>query len=494
MTHYQLTHLDLSTRMELGLQMLNPQRVWGEATQLAHTYGVSRKFLYGLRKRTEQSLQASLAPHPVGREANAPTLRVDQQLVRRAILVLSVLPPSIRNLQLAVKLLLGQHCSVGFIQQTLRVAGQRAQAENQSLHPVRPIQGEADEIYKTGQPCLTVLDGRSLLVLNLAHQDDCDRTTWGVTLLELQQQGVCFEDIALDGSLNLRAGIGDAALDCPLRPDLFHLFQEGCEISRKLKWAVGQAHHLAQQGQKADEEAKRGKRFRGRPRRKPLGISSAQAQEQLAQITRQYELWIWLFGELHQTLQLIHPHGQLCDPVRARQELELIGEWMQTLTFGRIAGFARNVLALSQELLAPLERCVQRLAPWRQKLDAQWDGFVFWAWKHRQALQVDVERDFPAALQPVVQAIWHELANCHRTSSLAEALHSWLRPFLELHRGMPDWLLAILQAFWNHHPFQRGLRQGHSPLSLAGIVADASLGDWLEHLLAPIQVPALPSS
>jgi hypothetical protein len=42
---------------------------------------------------------------------------------------------------------------------------------------------------------------------------------------------------------------------------------------------------------------------------------------------------------------------------------------------------------------------------------------------------------------------------------------------------MPNWLLALLQLFWNHHPFQRGKRQGKTPLALAG--------------LNPSQVPSL---
>ncbi|MBE7470763.1 MAG: hypothetical protein HS114_16635 [Anaerolineales bacterium] len=53
----------------------------------------------------------------------------------------------------------------------------------------------------------------------------------------------------------------------------------------------------------------------------------------------------------------------------------------------------------------------------------------------------------------------------HRSSSLAESLHSWLRPHLQTHRGMPQWLLPLLQLFWNHHQFERGKRSGSSPWS-----------------------------
>ncbi len=74
------------------------------------------------------------------------------------------------------------------------------------------------------------------------------------------------------------------------------------------------------------------------------------------------------------------------------------------------------------------------------------------------------------------------LALFHRSSSLAEALHSWLRPYLELHRGAPQWLLPLLQLFWNHHPFERGKRKGHSPLELAGVKDAPSLADVFDQL------------
>lgn len=90
---------------------------------------------------------------------------------------------------------------------------------------------------------------------------------------------------------------------------------------------------------------------------------------------------------------------------------------------------------------------------------------------------------FPEPLQGVVKAFWEVLELFHRSSSLAEALQSWLRPYLQIHRGMPRWLLPLLQFFWNHHPFQRGKRQGKSPLALAEVKNVPSLAEALDMLL-----------
>ena len=81
-----------------------------------------------------------------------------------------------------------------------------------------------------------------------------------------------------------------------------------------------------------------------------------------------------------------------------------------------------------------------------------------------------------------MQAFWTALSFFHRSSSLAESLHSWLRPYLQMHRGAPQWLLPLLQLVWNHHRFSRGQRAGHTPLELAGVSDAPTLAEALNQL------------
>ena len=58
---------------------------------------------------------------------------------------------------------------------------------------------------------------------------------------------------------------------------------------------------------------------------------------------------------------------------------------------------------------------------------------------------------------------------------------------------MPDWLLPLLQLLWNHHPFQRGKRQGMSPMALAGLDHVPTLSELFDRLAETkkaIPVPA----
>jgi hypothetical protein len=98
-----------------------------------------------------------------------------------------------------------------------------------------PILGEADEIFQGRKPCLTLVDGRSFLVLNLAPAESHDGTTWGLTYLDLVERGIRFQDLACDGGTGLRAGVRETPLAIPLRPDLFHIQQEAYRLTRRLE-------------------------------------------------------------------------------------------------------------------------------------------------------------------------------------------------------------------------------------------------------------------
>lgn len=137
---------------------------------------------------------------------------------------------------------------------------------------------------------------------------------------------------------------------------------------------------------------------------------------------------------------------------------ETAAELTLELDIDDVGDFAHSLLDHLDALLAPLAWLEDELASWRDTLTTDREAclrrdeqLILWAWRHRDALAVDIEADFPAVLQLAARAYWRALALFHRASSLAESLHSWLRPYLQAHRGVPGWLLPLLQVFWNHH-------------------------------------------
>lgn len=485
MAEYRIPEFTLEQRAAAAAQMLVPlpERQWGLVSELARVYGVSRTLLYELRDHARGAILEALLPHAAGRPAQTTTLTVDKAWIDRAIALGPLLKGSVRDIRTGLDLLLGVTRSVGYISTTLTAAGERATAYNRQLTVPLPILGEADEIFQGRQPCLTVVDGRSFLVLNLTPAEARDKTTWGLTYLDLVERGIQFHDLACDGGTGLRAGVQEAQLTIPLRPDLFHLLREALRLTQRLERAAYQAIATAERARRADREARGLVRRRGPQLKVKVLLPQAEAQETQAITT--FDAWEWLLGEIRQALEPLTPDYRIVSVAEAQATLEAALALLRELDHSAITAFAEDLQKQIPELLAPLAWLEQQLAPVFADLDAATQTFIIWAWQQRQALRLDLDTDIPADLRAMIRAVGDILALFHRSSSLAESLHSWLRPYLQIHRGMPQWLLPLLQLFWNHHEFARGQRAGSSPLKLAGVTDAPSLRAVLDQLFCP---------
>ena len=238
-----------------------------------------------------------------------------------------------------------------------------------------------------------------------------------------------------------------------------------------------------------------------------------QAEIEEANAIETFDNYCWLLSEIRQALEPITPDGRIISVVETKATIETAVELLKELNHPDITALADDLQEKTPELIAPLEWLEQQLASVRQDLDVdtvymnigtpprtkmvasaragdadvifEAETFVMWAWRHRQDLNLNIATDFPENLRPIAYAVWDAFSLFHRSSSLAESLHSWLRPYLQIHRGMPKWLLPLLQLFWNHHEFERGKRVGSSPLELAGVEDVPSLAEVLDRLFHP---------
>lgn len=301
-----------------------------------------------------------------------------------------------------------------------------------------------------------------------------------MTYLDLVERGIQFHDLACDGGAGLRAGVKEAELAIPLRPDLFHILQDAHQLTRRLEGAAYKAIENAERARRADLEARGIIRRAGRPLKIEVPLPQAKCEE--AETIERFDSWYWLLQEIRQALEPITPACGIASASEAQATVETAVELLKELGCSDISAFADDIQKKLPELLAPLEWLEKQLKPLLDNLDGDMKTFIIWAWQHRHDVDWDIEADFPDALCPVVRAIWETFGLFHRSSSLAESLHSWLRPYLHIHRGMPKWLLPLLQLFWNHHSFHRGKRAGSSPVELAGIEHAPSLFDILDQV------------
>lgn len=480
MIKYRREDLDLSTRIALSLEMLRPikKRGWGRASELAREHGISRSYLYQLKDQAQEALEEVMQPKQVGRPVEKKVLQIDREYLRKAITVMPLLTGSVRNIQIGLELLFDVKRSVGHISQTLQDAGAAAEEKNRSMRVPLPVLGEADEIFAGRKPCLTVVDGRSFLALNLAAADGRDATHWGLTFLDLEAQGVVFQDLAADGARGIRAGLQDAELAVPLRPDLFHLLRKGKRLQNRLEKKAYKFIRTAERAKRAEQEAQQPKRRGGRPLK--VDISAEEAAQKETQALYTYDHFCWLLGEIRQALEPITSKHRLQSPIHVQETLEAAIELLKTLPGKKISALAKQLNDHTEELLGPLVWLHETLAPWRKNLPPDLEAWMIASWQS----DFHQPEDFPPSWRNTATATWEALTLFHRSSSLAESIHSWLRPYLSIHRGMPDWLLPLLQFFWNHHVFSRGKRAGLSPLQLAGIDDVPSLASVFDNLFA----------
>jgi len=276
-------------------------------------------------------------------------------------------------------------------------------------------------------------------------------------------------------------------LTVPLRPDLFHLLRESNTLARRLESEAYKAIEQSLRVQQADKESKAPQRCIGRPLEVHTSLVEAKTKEQ--QAINRYDLFVWLQKEIHQSLEPWNSDYTLTSVQQAKETFDtaiaLLGELGDT----RISDYAVDLNKHKEELIAPLEWLEQQLSLYRLSPDIE--SVIIWSYKHQQELCLSSAGEgFPEQLQPIVKAYWEAISLFHRSSSLAESLHSFLRvservkrglrrPYFVLHRGIPEWLPSLLQYYWNHHKFQRGKRKGNSPLG-----ETLTWSESLDHLMS----------
>ena len=483
MAKYRTPHLDLSTRIELVAEMLRPtdQQDWGHITQLAQRFGLSRTRLYQLKAKAQSALEAVLAPQNPGPKPVDARIVVDEAMVKRAISILPLVKGSIRDIQSGLALLFGIERSVGYIHGTLTEAGERAATLNEQTVTSKPILAEADEIFQGRRPCLTVVDGDSFLLVNLTPADGRDATHWGVTFLELEEKGVAFQDVVADGARGIAAGLAATGWELSIQPDLFHILQEAHPISQRLERLAYQAIAAADKSRQVAAVAQQPRR-RGRPVEADLPLAEAEEAESAAVTT--LDLWLWLVGEIRLALEPITPTGQIADATLAQETIHIATTLLRQLERDDVTAFADKSDKHRAALVAPLAQVESNLAEARSTLSPDDEALITWLWRHQSELDPDSAwfAWLPETLQSIADRFGQALRLFHRTSSLAESIHAWIRPYLQVHRGMPNWLAPLLQLFWNHHRFQRGKRAGATPVELAGMSDAPSLTDLFASL------------
>jgi hypothetical protein len=469
-------------RRQLALEALAGSET---VSGLAGRHAVSRKFVYRQAAKAEEALDAAFSPADCDDEKVLFHLPVTKAWLRQLILGLTLIcHSSLRGVVEVFGDVFDYPISIGTVHNVLQAAVEQARSwnEQQDLSHVRI--GAHDEIFQGGRPVLVGVDADSTYCYLLSLEDHRDADTWGVRLLELQDQGFQPEATVADAAKGMRAGQALAMPETPCRGDVFHALQT---VQSLVTFLENRAY--AAVATTTDLQRKKTRlQWRGRPTQGvAVKLGHAQREESravtLADDAATLLTWLRedvlaLAGPDHATRRELFDF--LVVELRLREPLgpHRIGPVVRALANQRddLLAFAwqldRDLAVLAAEFQIAVETArdvlnVERLPPDDPS-----------RWPREDALRNQLgSRHFSLSV-----AVAEVARQTVRASSLVENLNSRLRNYFFLRRHLGPDYLALLQFFLNHRRFPRSERTervGKSPVELLNA---SSHPHWLEML------------
>jgi hypothetical protein len=441
-------------------------------SRLAAQHEVSRKFIYQQVGSAKQALEEAFAAEEPDADRVLFYLPITKQWLDQAILGLTLICHSpVRGVSEFCRDLLDWPVSIGKVHNVLQEAVQRARSYNrqQDLSAVRI--GAHDEIFQSGRPVLVGADVESTYCYLLSVEEHRDGDTWGIRLLELQDQGFHPQATIGDAGSGLRAGQALAMSEVPCRGDVFHALR----LFSPLVTFLENRAYDAIATRSSLERKKAQRRCRGqRTQGMNLPLNRArQAEPQAIALAADVALLAdWLRRDI---LSLAGPdHATRCmlydfivAELRLREPLcpHRIGPVVRALTNQRddLLAFAAQ---LDQDLTALAAQFQFPVATLRELFNTETLDLDHPArWSREAALREQLGHHFFLASVAVAELADHTV----RASSIIENLNSRLRSYFFLRRHLGPDYLALLQFFLNHRRFlrsQRPERIGKSPTEL----------------------------
>jgi hypothetical protein len=458
-------------------------------THLAAAYPVSRKFVYQQADKAQQALTAAFAPDLAPDDCVLFWLPVTTVWLRRLILaLLLVCHRSYRGVYELLRDLFHYPCSLGTIHTVAQIAMNRARSRNGQQDLAAVGIGAHDELFQTNQPVLVGVDVASTYCYLLSLEEQRDGETWGVRLLELQEQGFAPQAIIGDGGSGLQAGHALALSGVPRRGDVFHVVLAVTPLVTFLENRAYQALTACAklERQQAACERRHGRRDSGVSQKlrhaRPATAAAVALADEVATLVG------WLRGDV---LALAGPcHAErvaLYDFIvaelqaRAPQCPHRLNPVCTYLVNQRDA-----VLAFAAQLDADLDVVAA---------DFQVSPPVVRALLHVPALDVGDARRWPpeATLRQQLRGRFYDLSEAVaavarrtvRASSVVENLNSRLRNYFFLRRHLGPDYLHWLRFFLNHRRFLRSEHPERVDQSPTELLTGQPHAHWLELLGLP---------
>jgi len=211
--------IDPSTRKGIGVAALSGKE---SISDLSRNHDTSRKFIYRQKNKVSSVLDEAFSESEKDSDVlfDIPITKTWLQQVRLSLIL--TCHSSYGGVIEFFRDILDQNICKGtisnIVQRSLEKAGEVNHTQDLSTIKV----GAHDEIFQGGIPVLVGCDVKSTYTYLLKQAEHRDTTTWGVHLLELNDQGMALDHTIADGGKGLRSSQREAWPDVPCRGDVFH--------------------------------------------------------------------------------------------------------------------------------------------------------------------------------------------------------------------------------------------------------------------------------
>jgi hypothetical protein len=452
-------------------------------TELADQNQVSRRFVYRQHDIAHHALSNAFDPPPAD-EKILFHLPVTTHWIRQFTLGLVLIGHCpLRGVVELFGDFFDHSISLGTVHSIVHSAVERARQHNACCDLSGVRIGAHDEIFQNGQPVLVGVDVGSTFCYLLSAEEHRDADTWGVRLLELQDQGLQPDATIADAGCGLRAGQALAWPQTPCRGDIFHALRD---LGQLVRFLDNRAYGLVEASDKQQRRMTRAKRRRrGNTQSKRLSVVRQEQDRAIALADDVSVLIGWLRDDIWAVAGPDHPtRCQLFDFVVAQLEAweprcpHRIGPVVRALRNQRddLLAFAA---ALDEQLEAVAKEYEVSRALVRELLEVSAsDERCPTTWQR----DAQLHRRLGSRYWGLREAVTQVASETVRASSVIENLNSRLRGYFFLRRHLGSAYLDLLRFFLNHRRFARSEHPERVGKSPAQLLTGCSHPHWVELL------------
>lgn len=484
--------LDTQTRIDVVIQALAAQHIYGVKTAIAQQYQVSRTFLYQLIWAAQLCLYELFNTQQLKVLANR--LDLDSMIV----LLRLECKASIASISEMLGKMGYPHDSIGMISECLKALG-KSLGNTLHLDTDYMVFYLSDEIFASGSPILVTIDPVSTTILRIELSPNRKGETWALHYQAIKDQGIMPKGLGSDRGEGIHKGfqtIFDGLVWCS---DHFHEFRDLIKLLATLETKAYAA---------IAEEEERYRVFNNAKSEGNLEKRLAQYEEAKTdcdQKIQQYQHVNDALNVLFPTLYFFNPDtGRHRKEQQIKQDVLVLMDWLDECRLPKLQQCTQSIRHHIDSICICYRQVEEICQELTKTLPEDLINFVGLAWQHehqshqhkgaRKNYHVDEYKFWlevilsilPEEAENQVEQAFEMFNGMVRTSSLIEMVNSQIRPYLNSCKGqITQEMLNLIMFYHNHHLYKSGKRQGKAPIEL--LTGNALTGTWLDRLFETVE-------